>query len=99
MMNITIEMPSVTKCTVSECAYNANAACHAKAITIGDGIHPGCDTFLGGARSHTKNKSMAGVGACKVTGCSHNEDYECMADSISVEFEGGSVHCMTYNAR
>jgi len=98
-MKITIEMPSVTSCSARECAYNADNSCHAKAITIGDGAHPGCDTFLGGCSSHTRSVTMAGVGACKVTGCRHNDDFECMANNITVGFAGGDVNCMTFAAR
>ncbi|MCG8428636.1 MAG: DUF1540 domain-containing protein [Chromatiales bacterium] len=98
-MKITIEMPSVSSCTVTDCAYNSGSACHARAITIGDGVHPGCDTFFGGAGTHTKNQAVAGVGACKVTSCRHNEDFECMTDNIVVGFAGNSVNCMTFESR
>lgn len=98
-MKITVEMPAVNECSVSECAYNLNKACHARAITVGDGIHPGCDTYLGSA-GHIRDKGIsAGVGACKVTGCSHNDDYECAASSIDVGFEGTEIHCLTFSPR
>jgi len=35
MKKICLEMPTITKCMASECAYNANSNCHARAITIG----------------------------------------------------------------
>lgn len=98
-MEILIEMPMIQRCDVSECSYNLNAACHAKAITIGDGASPGCDTFMN-TGSHVRSKQIkAGVGACKVDGCSHNNDFECAADSISVSQEGSKVMCMTYMPR
>lgn len=97
-MKMTIDMPTVAECTVMDCAYNMNSTCHAKAITIGDGVHPGCDTFFDG-NTHTKRSRIAGVGACKVSGCSHNEDFECMADRITVGFMGSTVNCLTYSAR
>lgn len=98
-MEILIEMPLIKHCDVSGCAYNLNAACHAKAITIGDGVSPGCDTFMS-ASSHVRNKQIkAGVGACKVGGCTHNIDLECSAENISVSQKGGMVQCMTYLAR
>ncbi len=97
-MKMTIEMPVVAECTVMECAYNLNTTCHAKAITVGDGIHPGCDTYLEGT-THTKRERLAGVGACKVIGCSNNEDFECIAQRITVGFKGGTVDCLTYSAR
>ncbi len=97
-MKMTIDMPTVAECTVMDCAYNMNSTCHAKAITIGDGVHPGCDTFFDG-NAHTKRTRIAGVGACKVSGCSHNEDFEYMADRITVGFMGSTINCMTYSAR
>jgi len=99
-MKITIEMPAVQACSVAECAYNAGSRCHSKAITIGDGVHPGCDTFLDAGRAgHTHIDVTAGVGACKVTGCRYNTDFECGATSINVAITGAVANCMTYAAR
>lgn len=98
-MRITVEMPVVAECVVAECAYNVNKGCHARAITIGDGTHPGCDTYMGSA-GHTRRAQMtAGVGACKISGCKFNDDFECMADSINVGYQGTMVHCLTYFPR
>ena len=95
-MEILIDMPMIKSCDVSECAYNLNSACHAKAITIGDGVSPGCDTFMS-ASGHVRNsKIKAGVGACKVNGCTYNSDFECSAESIRVSHEKDRVLCMTY---
>jgi hypothetical protein len=97
-MEITIEMPMIDACDVAECTYNRNAACHAKAITIGDGVTPGCDTYMSGSR-HVKNaERRAGVGACKVSGCQYNNDFECGAGSVSVGLRSDGVFCMTYSA-
>ena len=95
-MEITLEMPVIERCDATECTYNLNTACHAKAITVGDGITPGCDTFMHGSR-HVKDGSLrGGVGACKVSGCKHNIDYECGAEQIQVSNRGNNVFCMTY---
>ena len=40
-----MEMSMVMKCEVNDCAYNMDNCCHAIAITIGDSMHPRCDTF------------------------------------------------------
>ncbi|MBI5626387.1 MAG: DUF1540 domain-containing protein [Nitrosomonadales bacterium] len=97
MKTITLEMPIVTKCIASECVYNANSSCHARAITIGDSIHPGCDTFLAGSR-HTKSvNQIAGIGACKTVGCKFNNDLECIADSIQVGMVKNEANCMTFD--
>lgn len=98
-MKITIEMSQVAECSVEQCAYNLASLCHAKAITIGDPAAPACDTFVE-APVHAKGvKIRAGVGACKMTGCVHNADFECEADGVEVGFEGGEAHCLTYTAR
>jgi hypothetical protein len=95
-MEMLIDMPMIKSCDVSECTYNLNASCHAKAITIGDGVTPGCDTFMN-ASGHVRSAGIkAGVGACKVGGCTYNADFECSAESIRVSHEGGKVVCMTY---
>jgi len=95
-MEMLIDMPMIKSCDISECTYNMNSACHAKAITIGDGVSPGCDTYMN-ASGHVRNTGIkAGVGACKVAGCSYNADFECSAESIRVSHEGGKVLCMTY---
>ncbi|MGD2062865.1 MAG: DUF1540 domain-containing protein [Nitrospirota bacterium] len=98
-MKITLEMPGVSECRITDCAYNANHACHARAITIGDGDNPGCDTFLMGRGHARETQRMAGVGACKVTSCKYNDDFECMAGEIHVGYASSLVNCLTFTAR
>ena len=96
-MHITVEMPGVTGCSATECAYNVDENCHARAITVGDGMHPGCDTYFK-ASGHTNGRDQpAGVGACKVTSCSYNDDFECSAESIDVGMTGGTINCLTFS--
>jgi len=98
-MKLTLDMPIVAGCAATDCAYSVDQGCHARAITIGDRDNPRCDTFLG-ASSHTRSTTLtAGVGACKVSACSHNEDFECTAENIGVGMQGGEVHCLTFHAR
>lgn len=90
------KMPRVSACSIGECAYNVSRACHAIAITIGDGKHPMCDTFFksmtrGGARE------TAGVGACKVTTCRHNKDFECGAADIRIGESSNHGNCLTFS--
>ncbi len=98
-MQVHADIPEVTLCTVSECAYNTGNSCHARAITIGDGDTPACDTLFCGAEHVHSTKIHGGVGACKVSGCSHNDDLECTASNIAVGLVTGSVNCLTYHAR
>lgn len=98
-MKMTIDMPVVAECEISDCAYNQKLACHARAITIGNGVTPGCDTYFPSS-THAKNvETIAGVGACKVNGCMHNADLECTAQRIHVGFAGSRVDCLTYSLR
>ena len=99
MKKITLEMPMVTKCMVSECVYNANSSCHARAITIGDSIHPGCDTFQAGSRHAKSVNQIAGIGACKTVGCKFNDDLECMAESVQVGMIKNEANCTTFTLR
>ncbi|MHB8982848.1 DUF1540 domain-containing protein [Thiobacillus sp.] len=99
MKNIVIEMPTVERCLATECAYNVNEDCHARAITVGNSLHAGCDTFFTGAEHTHAVRRTAGVGACKSKACEFNQDLECMADSITVAPQGKAVDCMTYTPR
>ena len=96
-----MKMCSVSECEIVECAYNMDKACHAMAITIGDGVHPMCDTFFKSSTHGGVKNQTAGVGACKVSACCHNMDFECEAESIHVGYCGGHSHgdCMTFAAR
>ena len=97
MKNFSLEMPEVNTCEVSQCAYNLDNTCNARAITIGDGEHAQCDTFFNSS-PHTKGRHSAGVGACKVVGCSYNTDYECQANDISIGMVNNEAMCLTYSA-
>ncbi len=96
MKTLNIEMPVVQACTIGQCAYNMNNACHAKAITIGDLHEPECDTFFQAQPHNRATQRTAGVGACKVVGCRFNQDYECGAESIRVGHHNQKVHCLTF---
>jgi hypothetical protein len=98
MSTKTIEMPDVSTCDATECAYNEKGACHARAITVGDELHPDCDTFLRSGE-HCHRADRAGVGACKVKACKHNDDLECQAPAIRVGHREGRVECLTFTRR
>ncbi|MHA7839283.1 MAG: DUF1540 domain-containing protein [bacterium] len=96
-MEITIETAEVTECAARSCAYNREGGCHARAITIGDGVHPMCDTFLPTDGSHCRASSApSGVGACKVASCQHNEDFECQAERIALGAHSDHADCITF---
>ncbi len=101
MKPITIIMPLIKTCSVSECGFNMKDECHAKAITIGNNNMPNCDTFFKVSDSidHTKANHHAGVGACKLSGCKFNTNYACMADEIMVNTFHEKANCATYFPR
>lgn len=99
MKTVMLEMPMVTKCLATTCAYNKASNCHARAITIGNAIIPGCDTFLTGTVHTRQTGQTAGVGACKTANCKFNEDLECTADSIHVGVIRNEANCMTFALR
>ena len=98
-MRVTLELPKVDECNATGCAYNVERTCHARAITIGHGIHPSCDTYLALGRHVADRNTSAGVGACKVEVCRHNKDLECTAASIRVEVRGDEGECGTFEQR
>lgn len=99
MQRISIETPVVSGCAATECAYNHAHACQARAITVGDSQHAGCDTFWRSASPARINMVPAGIGACKMQDCRFNEGLECMADAIQVGYARNAVDCLTYSAR
>ena len=99
MKKITLEMPTVAKCMASECAYNVNSNCHARAIIIGDATHPGCDTFMNESRHIRQDQRIAGIGACKTATCKFNDDLECMAESVQVGMVRNEANCTTFAMR
>ena len=96
-MKVANEMSLVSRCVAASCAYNLNQRCHAKGITVGDGITPGCDTFLDSPTHNKETRRIAGVGACKVSACSFNQDYECTAASVEVGFAEDDIRCLTFH--
>ncbi len=94
-----MEMSIVTICEVDDCAYNMDSHCHTKAITIGDGTNPKCDTFCRSARKGGEAETIAGVGACKVSVCAYNANLECLAPGITVGYSEQEPDCMTFEMR
>lgn len=97
-MRITIEVPSVLSCEATHCAYNVDKNCHAPAITVGDGAHPSCDTFLPSS-THTASAATAGVGACKVSACHYNQDLTCSASGVHIGRHDEHADCFTFEPR
>ncbi len=91
-----MEMPKVSRCEVSECAYNMQGLCHAMAITVGNSDHPRCDTFCRSANKGGDMNCIASVGACKTSSCMFNQSLECQASQICVGYKEDEVDCLTF---
>ena len=91
------ELPQVQTCAVDSCSYNADASCHAGAITI-SGEHAHCGTFV--EISFRGGLDRTGlVGACHRTDCRHNQQLECSAPGVRVGPGTDAADCLTYEVR
>jgi hypothetical protein len=91
-----MKMPKVGKCEVTACAFNRQEACHAPAITVGDGDRPRCDTYVESSSPAGEPDAVGKVGACKVTMCEFNRRMECSASKINVGYNRDDPCCMTF---
>lgn len=92
------KMPQILDCDVKKCAYNNEGHCCTLGITIGDGDCPACDTSFMTSEKGGYCGIHAGVGACKVNSCTHNDMFECMAKGIHVKMHENHAECMTFTA-
>lgn len=94
------EMPKIKSCEETDCSYNKHNSCHAFAITVGgEESCPMCDTYLSSPKRGGIVDVRGGVGACKVSSCSHNDSFECGAATISIAKHKGHPDCMTFHKR
>ncbi len=91
-----MKMTKIMGCDVTECAYNKDKHCRTLAATIGDMHNPRCDTYLKSQSKGGDDSIDAGVGACKVADCRHNERFECQADQVQVGYQGSEPDCLTF---
>jgi hypothetical protein len=96
VQKLNVLMSTVDACAATTCAYNIDRECHARAITIGDGVHPACDTFIEMEHHVSPHSPPTGVGACKVEVCRHNRELECEAPSIRLELHDLHADCATF---
>lgn len=95
-MKVTVQLPAVSGCSVTDCAYNRDHRCHALAITVGDDGEAACDTFCETGAHVRDGSPSAGVGACKVSSCRFNSDLECQAASVRVGYQEDRCDCLTF---
>lgn len=96
MRKVTVEMPIISNCAVTDCAYNVTGSCGALAITVGDANNPRCDTYFAAVGHVSHTQIAAGVGACKVSACRHNHEFECTADIVKIGRPRGDAACLTF---
>lgn len=89
-----LEMPQVTDCTATSCAYNHDG-CHAFAVNIDSSA--ACGTFLS-LNEKGGLDVVAQVGACQRQDCVHNEALECRAASITVGSTSANADCLSYQS-
>ncbi len=94
-MTIT-DMPHVTECTATSCAYNHDG-CHAVAVNI-DSDNGDCSTFFPTGIDGGLPTVMATVGACQRTDCVYNEHAVCGASEVHIGSGTNPAHCLTYTA-
>jgi hypothetical protein len=54
------------------------------------------DTFLAGP-SHVQRVERAGVSACRVSSCRHNQAFECTADLVRFDTVNDGIECATFS--
>lgn len=94
-----IQPPKVLDCSVTDCSYNQNKACHALAITVGDSTCAMCDTYFKSSQKGGAAELTGSVGACKENDCKFNNSLECAAPGIHVANHVGHADCATYSRR
>ena len=94
-MTSLLEMPSVSECTATSCAYNHDG-CHAFAVSIN--ADAACATFLS-LNEKGGLDVVAQVGACQRQNCVHNQDLECTAASVRVGSTADHADCLSYQPR
>jgi hypothetical protein len=85
----------VIACEATDCLYNKKKRCHTFGITIGQ-QEPCCDTFFESAVKGGPAHVQATIGACHVSHCVFNSNYECTAESVEIKATKGHPDCATF---
>lgn len=92
----TLQLPLVSTCSASSCAYNRDSACHAGAITV-TGDASTCGTYVESG-TQAGQDATASVGACHRSECVFNAALECTAKDVAIESSGDVASCRTFQA-
>ena len=93
-----MNLPDVIDCNVGQCAYNQESKCHSGAINIGN-REPVCDTYVEAEIKGGFQKSLTKIGACKMSDCRFNGNYECLSAGIKVGAVNRHALCMNFKVR
>jgi hypothetical protein len=86
----------VKQCSVTECYYNQERLCTARAITVGS-EKALCETWMNAEKQHSPKQNSALVGACHIGDCQYNQSFYCHAtEDISVDKIDNKAQCSTY---
>ncbi len=92
-----MDMSLVSKCNVSDCAYNAENNCCTPGINVG--AHAQCNTFIHGSRKGGSRQAKSGIGACLASECQWNTELECQASNVDVTVHNGHADCHTFREK
>jgi hypothetical protein len=92
-----MDMSMITKCTMSNCAYNAGGMCHTLGITVGP--HAECNTFVHASARGGFREVQGGIGACLASDCKFNDKLECRATNVDVASHEKHADCETFRAK
>lgn len=90
-------MPKVSSCTVLDCGYNKDNACHAPTIEVGS-VLPCCDTYSN-LPSESSFEAITEVEKCKVERCMYNNNLECAAENIEIARKSCNADCLMFKEK
>ena len=94
-----MEMAKIKECNMQDCSYNMENMCHTMAITVGEEDCASCDTYAHKSMKGGEMSMIAGVGACKVESCSHNQALECTMQNVQMGSHNSHADCMSFSQR
>lgn len=92
-----MEMAKINECNMNDCSYNMENKCHTMAITVGEEDCASCDTYAHKSMKGGEMSMIAGVGACKVEACSHNQALECTMQNVQIGAHNSHADCMSFS--
>lgn len=92
-MNMTV----ISKCDMSNCAYNKDGGCHTLGITVGP--HAECNTFVHASSRGGFPEVKGGIGACLASSCKFNNKLECQAVDVNVSTDSKHADCTTFQQK